>query len=312
MDDLLYLAIPLFLALLGLEQALLYRAQRAGRDVRGARREDTLASLAMGVGNVLISGSVKVFLLAAYLWLYEHRLFDLGTGPAVWVLLFFAEDCTYYWWHRASHEVRFLWAAHVNHHSSEYYNYSTALRQSYTTPFTVPWFYWWLPLAGFHPLMIFTQVAISLLYQFWIHTETIDRLPRWFEAIFNTPSHHRVHHGANVEYLDRNHGGILILWDRLFGSFEPERARVRYGLTRNLRTYNPLRIAFHEWAALGRDLARASTWRARLGALFAAPGWSPDGTTKTSRQLRAEQDAERCRLAGVPDALAPNAPGLAS
>lgn len=312
MDDLLYLAIPLFLALLGLEQALLYRAQRAGRDVRGARREDTLASLAMGVGNVLISGSVKVFLLAAYLWLYEHRLFDLGAGPAVWVLLFFVEDCTYYWWHRASHEVRFLWAAHVNHHSSEYYNYSTALRQSYTTPFTVPLFYWWLPLVGFHPLMIFTQVAISLLYQFWIHTETIDRLPRWFEAIFNTPSHHRVHHGANVEYLDRNHGGILILWDRLFGSFEPERARVRYGLTRNVRTYNPLRIAFHEWAALGRDLARASTWHARLGALFAAPGWSPDGTTKTSRQLRAEQDAERRRLAGVPDALAPNAPGLAS
>ncbi|MCL4686916.1 sterol desaturase family protein [Myxococcota bacterium] len=312
MDDLLYLAIPLFLALLGLEQALLYRAQRAGRDVRGARREDTLASLAMGVGNVLISASVKVFLLAAYLWLYEHRLFDLGAGPAVWVLLFFVEDCTYYWWHRASHEVRFLWAAHVNHHSSEYYNYSTALRQSYTTPFTVPLFYWWLPLVGFHPLMIFTQVAISLLYQFWIHTETIDRLPRWFEAIFNTPSHHRVHHGANVEYLDRNHGGILILWDRLFGSFEPERARVRYGLTRNVRTYNPLRIAFHEWAALGRDLARASTWHARLGALFAAPGWSPDGTTKTSRQLRAEQDAERRRLAGVPDALAPNAPGLAS
>jgi sterol desaturase/sphingolipid hydroxylase (fatty acid hydroxylase superfamily) len=311
-DDILYLAIPLFLALLGLEQALLYRAQRAGRDVRGARREDTLASLAMGVGNVLISGSVKVFLLAAYLWLYEHRLFELGAGPAVWVLLFFAEDFTYYWWHRASHEVRFLWAAHVNHHSSEYYNYSTALRQSYTTPFTVPLFYWWLPLAGFHPLMIFTQVAISLLYQFWIHTETIDRLPRWFEAVFNTPSHHRVHHGANVEYLDRNHGGILILWDRLFGSFEPERARVRYGLTRNLRTYNPLRIAFHEWAALGRDFARAATWRARLGAIFAAPGWSPDGTTKTSRQLRAARDSERCRVAGVPDALAPDAPGLAS
>lgn len=312
MDIVLYLAMPLFLVLLALEYTLLRRAQRAGRDVRGARREDTAASLAMGVGNVIVSGGFKVVLLGAYLWLYEHRIFDLGTGPAVWVLLFFVEDLTYYWWHRASHEVRFLWAAHVNHHSSEYYNYSTALRQSYTTPFTVPLFYWWLPLVGFHPLMIFTQIAISLLYQFWIHTETIGRMPRWFEAVFNTPSHHRVHHGANVEYLDRNHGGILIIWDRLFGSFEPERARVRYGLTSNLHTYNPLRIAFHEWAALGRDLARAPTWRARLGAVFAAPGWSPDGTTKTARQLRAARDAERRRLAGAADGLAPAAPGLPS
>ena len=312
MDIVLYLAMPLFLVLLALEFALLRRAQRAGRDVRGARREDTAASLAMGVGNVIVSGSFKVVLLGAYLWLYEHRIFDLGTGPAVWVLLFFAEDFTYYWWHRASHEVRFLWAAHVNHHSSEYYNYSTALRQSYTTPFTVPLFYWWLPLVGFHPLMIFTQIAISLLYQFWIHTETVGRMPRWFEAVFNTPSHHRVHHGANVEYLDRNHGGILILWDRLFGSFEPERARVRYGLTSNLHTYNPLRIAFHEWAALGRDLARAPDGRARLGVLFAAPGWSWDGSTKTARQLRAARDAEMRRMAGEPGALAADAPGLAS
>jgi sterol desaturase/sphingolipid hydroxylase (fatty acid hydroxylase superfamily) len=202
------------------------------------------------------------------------------------VLLFFAEDFTYYWWHRASHEVRLLWAAHENHHSSEYFNYSTALRQSYTTPFTVPLFYWWLPLAGFHPLMIFTQISLSLVYQFWIHTELIGRMPRAFEAVFNTPSHHRVHHGANLEYLDRNHAGILIVWDRLFGSFEPERARVRYGLTKNIRSWNPLRIAFHEWAAMLRDAALARGWRARIGFLLEAPGWSPDGSTLTAKQLR--------------------------
>jgi sterol desaturase/sphingolipid hydroxylase (fatty acid hydroxylase superfamily) len=311
-NTLLYWAFPVFLALLALELAFLRRARREGRDVVGARREDTAASLAMGLGNVIVSAGVKGALLLGYFWLWEHRIFDLGTGIAAWVLLFFAEDFTYYWWHRASHEVRFLWAAHVNHHSSEYYNYSTALRQSYTTPFTVPLFYWWLPLVGFHPLMVLTQITISLLYQFWIHTELVGRMPRWFEFVFNTPSHHRVHHGTNIEYLDRNHGGILILWDRLFGSFEPERARVRYGLTNSIHTWNPLRIAFHEWAALGRDFARATTWRDRLGALFAAPGWSPDGATQTARQMRAARDAEQRRLAGAADGLTPDAPGLPS
>ena len=289
MDAIVYYAIPLFVTLLVLEQALLRRARREGRDLRGVRREDTWASLAMGGGNVVVAAAVHGATLGLYFWLYERRLFEPGTGASAWVLLFFAEDFTYYWWHRASHEVRLLWAAHENHHSSEYFNYSTALRQSYTTPFTVPLFYWWLPLAGFHPLMIFTQISLSLLYQFWIHTELVGRMPRAFEAVFNTPSHHRVHHGANVEYLDRNHAGILIVWDRLFGSFEPERARVRYGLTKNIHTWNPLRIAFHEWASMLRDAACASGWRARVGYLLAAPGWSPDGSTLTAKQLRAQE-----------------------
>jgi sterol desaturase/sphingolipid hydroxylase (fatty acid hydroxylase superfamily) len=285
-QPLLYYAFPAFVVLLVLELAFLRRARREGRDVRGARRADTWASLAMGVANVVIGAAIGGAVFAAYLWLYEHRLFEIGTGVRAWVALFFVEDFTYYWWHRASHEVRLLWAAHENHHSSEYFNYSTALRQSWTTPFTVPLFYWWLPLLGFHPLMILTQISVSLIYQFWIHTELIGRMPRWFEAVFNTPSHHRVHHGANVEYLDRNHGGILIVWDRLFGTFEPERARVRYGLTKNIHTWNPLRIAFHEWAAMGRDVAGARGWRARLGTLFAPPGWSPDGSSLTANQLR--------------------------
>lgn len=286
-QPLVYYAFPAFVALLVLELVLLRRARGAGRDVRGARRADTWASLAMGAGSVVVSAAIGGAVFAGYFWLYEHRLFELGTGPWAWALLFFAEDFTYYWWHRASHEVRFLWAAHENHHSSEYFNYSTALRQSYTTPFTVPLFYWWLPLAGFHPWMVLTQISISLIYQFWIHTELIGRLPGWFEAVVNTPSHHRVHHGANVEYLDRNHAGILIVWDRLFGTFEPERARVRYGLTKPIHTWNPLRIAFHEWADLLRDAARARGWRARLGFLLAPPGWSPDGSTLTAAQLRA-------------------------
>ena len=131
-------------------------------------------------------------------------------------------------------------------------------------------FWWPLALLGFHPLMILTQQAVSLLYQFWIHTRTIDRLGP-LEWVLNTPSHHRVHHGANPEYLDRNYGGILIIWDRLFGSFEPERAPVRYGLVHNIETHNPLRIAFHEWAAMLRDARKARGWRARLRQLLGRP-----------------------------------------
>lgn len=286
MVPLVFYAFPVFVLLLVVELAFVRRARREGRDVRGALRADTWASLAMGAGNVVIAAAIGGAVAALYFWLYDRRLFEIGTGLRAWLLLFVAEDFTYYWWHRVSHEVRLLWAAHENHHSSEYFNYSTALRQSYTTPFTVPLFYWWLPLAGFHPLMILTQISISLIYQFWIHTELIGRLPRWFEAVFNTPSHHRVHHGANLEYLDRNHGGILIVWDRLFGTFEPERARVRYGLTRNIHTWNPLRIAFHEWAAMLRAAARARGLRAKLATLFAPPGWSPDGSTLAAHQLR--------------------------
>jgi sterol desaturase/sphingolipid hydroxylase (fatty acid hydroxylase superfamily) len=183
--------------------------------------------------------------------------------------------------------VRLLWAAHENHHSSQRFNLSTALRQSWTTPFTTLPCYAVLPLLGFHPLMVATEVSVSLLYQFWIHTERIERLPRWYELVFNTPSHHRVHHGANVEYLDRNHGGILILWDRLFGTFEPERARVRYGLTKNIDSFNPFRIAFHELVSMLRAARRATSWREAAGYLLRPPGWSPDGSSRTAAELQA-------------------------
>jgi sterol desaturase/sphingolipid hydroxylase (fatty acid hydroxylase superfamily) len=184
--------------------------------------------------------------------------------------------------------VRLFWAAHVNHHSSQYFNLSTALRQPWFTPITGPIF--WLPLAllGFPPAMILTAEAISLIYQFWIHTEVVKKLPRPIEWLFNTPSHHRVHHGKNVAYLDRNHGGVLIVWDRLFGTFAPESPAdpVRYGITHDLGTFNPLRIATHEFAAIARDVLGATSARAALGYLFAPPGWSADGSSLTAGQLR--------------------------
>lgn len=304
MVPIVYFAVPGFVALVLIERAWLRRAARAGvattppidarapaspaarRDLRGTLDRDTRASLEMGLGNVAISALVQIPTFGLYAWLWNHRLFDPGTGLAAFALLFFVEDFVYYAWHRASHEIRGLWAAHVNHHSSEYFNLSTALRQSWTTPFTVPLFYAVLPLAGFSPGMIATQISISLIYQFWIHTEAIDRLPRPFEAIFNTPSHHRVHHGTNAAYLDRNHGGILIVWDRLFGTFEPERERVVYGLTKNLATFSPIRIAFHDWIELFRAVLRPAPLATRLAYVFAPPGWSPDGSTKTAAELR--------------------------
>src|SRR5271157_3180759 len=241
MPDLSLLAAPGYLALLSLEALLAARLGRASYEAR-----DTAASLAMGVGNALITLAMQGATLGAFFFAYNHRLFELGTGPLAWLLLFVAEDLVYYGWHRASHEVRILWAAHENHHSSQHFNLSTALRQSWTTPFTVLPFWVVLPLLGFHPWMVLTMSSISLIYQFWIHTEFIDRMGP-FEWIFNTPSHHRVHHGANVQYLDRNHGGILIVWDRMFGTFEPEDERVVYGLTINIDTFNPARIGTHEY-----------------------------------------------------------------
>ena len=271
-----FYAIPAFFLTMFLEW-LWFRRERQlwnGAPAAGYAGRDTLASLAMGLGNVAIAGVVKLGTVAIWSGLHALAPVKLPNAWWVWVLLFFADDLCYYAFHRASHEVRLFWAAHVNHHSSQHYNLSTALRQSWTTPITGIPFWLPLPLLGFEPWMILTQQAISLLYQYWLHTESIGRMG-WLEKIINTPSHHRVHHGSNVEYLDRNHGGILIVWDKLFGTFEPERAPVRYGLTKNIGSFNPLVIAFHEIAAIARDVRKAHGLREALGYVFGPPGWSP-------------------------------------
>ncbi len=273
-------AIPVFIAALLLERWL---AKRRGRDLY--ERRDMWTSLAMGVGSVVIGIAWGVAAVPIYRFCFEHRFLDLGEGPAVFVAALVADDFAYYWFHRLHHEVRVLWASHVPHHSSQRYNLSTALRQSWTPMTGLP-FYAPLALLGFEPLLIVTVHSINLLYQFWIHTELIDKLGP-LEWVFNTPSHHRVHHGSNVQYLDRNYAGILIVWDRLFGSFEPEREPVRFGLTKNIATYSPLRVAFDEFVAAFRAALRPGSLRARLGYLFAPPGWSPDGTSLTATQMRA-------------------------
>ncbi len=280
------LATPLFIIAM-IAEILLARFGRAR-----ARYEprDTATSLLMGLGRNVSAIATAGLVAAASLFVYRHRLTTIPTGAVwAWAALFLLEDLTYYGFHRLSHERRIWWAAHVNHHTSQHYNLSTALRQTWTGGIAGTWVMW-LPLAwlGFSPAMIATQQGISLVYQFWIHTETIGRLPAPIEAVFNTPSHHRVHHARNPRYLDRNYAGILIVWDRMFGTFEPERADEppRYGVVKNLGDFNLLRVAFHEWVAIGADVLKARSPAHALAYVFGPPGWSPDGTRETSAQIR--------------------------
>jgi sterol desaturase/sphingolipid hydroxylase (fatty acid hydroxylase superfamily) len=205
--------------------------------------------------------------------LFERSPLDLGTGAWAWGAAILGWDFIYYWNHRASHESRWLWAVHVVHHSSERYNLSTALRQPVAEGVTLSVPYGLLALAGVRPGLIEQARGINLLYQFWIHTEAIQKLG-WVEKVFNTPSHHRVHHGSNRQYLDRNHGSILIVWDHLFGTFEEEDERVVYGLTKNIDSYHPVTIAGHEWVDLAEDVASAQTWRDRWFFVLRRPGWA--------------------------------------
>ena len=285
LPDLLIVAIPAFVALVAAEWWWLRRAGRS-YDWR-----DGLASMSMGLGMTasdVLMGAVSFGILMMF---WQVRLFDLGAGPLVLIGIVAIVDFKYYWTHRLAHTIRWLWMAHVVHHSSEAYNLTTALRQPWTNHvtgavlFNAP-----LVLLGFHPLVVAFGSGVNLLYQFWVHTEVIGRMPRWFEAVFNTPSHHRVHHARNPRYLDRNYGSILIVWDKLFGTYQEERADEPcvFGTVAPLGTYDPVRIAFGELAAISRDVtARGLSVRERLAYALARPGWSHDGSQKTSAQIKA-------------------------
>jgi sterol desaturase/sphingolipid hydroxylase (fatty acid hydroxylase superfamily) len=298
-------AVPVFVITIVAEIILArFRKARAVYEVR-----DTAASLSMGLGSQIAGLLTAGVIGVAILWVYEHRLFSLPMNAWwAWVAVFFLEDLTYYWFHRLSHERRFWWASHVNHHTSQHYNLGTALRQTWTGGVAGTWLLW-MPLIffGFPPAMVAIQKGISLVYQYWIHTEAIRRFPRWFEAVFNTPSHHRVHHARNPRYLDANYAGILIIWDRMFGTYIPERddEPCRYGVVHNLGDFNILRVAFHEWMAIGKDLAGSRSIREVVGYLFGPPGWSPDGSRDTSATLKAKWLArEAAAPPAVPEQIA--------
>ncbi|MEU6560072.1 sterol desaturase family protein [Nocardia nova] len=274
MFDLIAHAIPVFVFCLIAEAVSFHFLP--DDDELGYRFRDATTSVVMGLGNVVVNIGWKLVVLTVFAAAYLITPLHLSAAnPLTWIALFFADDFAYYWYHRTHHTVRLFWASHVVHHSSEFYNLSTALRQPWTPFSSLPY---WIPLAllGFPPWMILLQQSISLVYQFFIHTERVGTLWRPIEWVFNTPSHHRVHHGSNDRYLDRNYGGILIGWDRLFGTFEPESERVRYGLTKNIGTFNPVRVATHEFTAIWSDLVTARSWRDRWGYLLRGPGWAPD------------------------------------
>lgn len=270
--DLIVYAIPFFAVSVIIEGIIIAR-----KNPRSYLIKDALASISMGLGNVGIGFISKLLVIFVITFLYENfRLSTLPFAWWTWLIVLFADDFCYYWAHRFGHESRLFWASHIVHHSSQRYNLSTALRQTWTGGFFTFIFYLILPILGFHPLMIFTQMAISLLYQYWIHTELINKMPRWFEAIMNTPSHHRVHHGSNPIYLDKNYAGIFIIWDKLFKTFQPElpSEKVKYGLTKNIQSFNPVYIAFHEWIAIGKDVLNPNySFRKKLGCVFKGPSW---------------------------------------
>lgn len=244
---------------------------------RGLARAARRVASSAGPGAVAAGG-----LAVATTWahrtagrrLWEKRVFaDKGDGPLAVLGAVAAWDFIYYWNHRFAHESRWLWAMHVVHHSSERYNLSTALRQPVADALTVSVPYGLLALLGYRPEVIETARGVNLLYQFWVHTEAIRSIGP-LEKVLNSPSAHRVHHGSNRQYLDRNHGSILIIWDRLFGTYEPEDEEVTYGLTRNIDSFNLARIASHEWTDILRDVHRSSTWGDRLGFVLRGPGWA--------------------------------------
>ena len=280
------IAVPGFVALVVLEVVL----TRFGWAKGSYETRDTATSLLMGFGST-VAGLLLAWLgVGLIYWVYQFHLVDIGFQWWAIAIAFVLDDLVYYWVHRIGHRSRFFWASHVVHHSSQHYNLSTALRQTWTGELN-GLIALKLPLAfiGFHPTVLLFVGGLNLVYQFWIHTEAIGRFPRWIEAVFNTPSHHRVHHGRDAHYLDANYAGVFIIWDKLFGSFVPEQDELplHYGLVKNLGTFNPLRVAFHEFIGIAQDITKPGlSLRQRLAYLFAPPGWSHDGSRMTSNDIK--------------------------
>jgi len=268
MSDWILLALAPVSLLFVAAEAWYWRRRRAVYSLR-----DTVSNACLALMHQGADALAGLLVLVVYSWVHQYRLFDLPASGWTIAALFVAQDFFYYGFHRASHRVRWMWASHVTHHSSERLNLSTAFRQSLTHPISGMWLFW-LPLAwiGFAPKHVVAVVAINLAFQFFVHTEAVGRLG-WLELLFNTPSHHRVHHARNPKYIDRNFAGVLIVWDKLFGTFVEEEPAVprEYGIVKPIRTHNPITLTFHEWAAMLRDGRRPQPWRSRWRQLFGAP-----------------------------------------
>lgn len=265
------LSIPIFFILMGIELLI----ERVSHQ-KLYRLNDTVANLSCGITSQLSGLFMRIFAIGVYVVLFENfALFTLTPNWFYWLMLFLLADMAYYWAHRMSHEINLFWGGHVVHHQSEEYNLSVALRQS---SFQVVWtFAFSLPLAiiGFDPIHFALMSALITLYQFWIHTELINKMG-WFEYIFNTPSHHRVHHGRNPKYIDKNHAGTLIIWDKIFGTFQQEEERPTYGITKPINSWNPIWANVSHYADMSNDLKRIPSLTDKVKYLFKKPGWLPE------------------------------------
>ncbi|MGB5325015.1 MAG: sterol desaturase family protein [Pseudomonadales bacterium] len=259
---------PIFLLFIGWE----YRRQREKYNI-----PDSIANAGLALMHQGSDALALIILMPLFNWIYTHRLFEIEFTAASIALAFVVQDFLYYWFHKASHHIHWFWAAHVVHHSSTRLNFSTAFRQSITYPVAGMWLFWTpMMLLGFDPHTVFAVVALNLAYQFFVHTQTEGKLG-WLEKIFNTPSHHRVHHAVNEKYIDRNFGGVLIIWDKLFGTFvqEDPDEPCRYGIRGQIHTNNVLTISFHQWLHMLRSTAKAKGIGNKFSALFGYPTHEP-------------------------------------
>ena len=234
---------------------------------------DTLCTIGLLSGNIIVAFAIKGMVLAFHIYLYQFRVFDfVNQIPiwALWIITFISIDLVFYVYHRISHRIRFLWAIHLSHHSSEEMNFAVSFRQAWFGPISKIPFFMVLPLLGFDPTIIAVAGVISTLWGIVGHTQVIGKLGP-LEWIFNTPSHHRVHHGSNKQYIDKNYGNLLIIWDRLFGTFEPEDEKVKFGLVNNVNTFNPVKVTFMAWMSMINDLKQKNSFIEIIKVIFGPP-----------------------------------------
>lgn len=279
------ISIPIYTIVIGIEILYSFLKHKGFYSTKGILSNLYLTSLNLSL-DVLVRGICLAVLW--YFYQFKFTAIDKSIHPILyWSVLVLAEDFMFYWMHRVDHYCRFFWAVHVTHHSSEEFNLTVGFRSSVFQPLYR--FVWFIPIAlvGFDPLDIMFMYAATQIYGILIHTKTIGKLGP-LEWVLSTPSHHRVHHASNIKYLDKNMGMILIIWDRVFGTFAKEEEEVVYGLTTNIKTYNPITMVFHEWKAIYEDLNKQTSFKNKIMYVFGPPGWSHDGSRKTSSQLRAE------------------------
>ncbi|MEI6263466.1 MAG: sterol desaturase family protein [Sphingobacteriia bacterium] len=283
---LILISTPIYVFIIGLEIVLSHLQHRKNYSLK-----DTITNTYLMILNGGIDLLFRLIYLVVLQYFYAHAFIHIETAIAYWLILLLAEDFLYYWLHRFDHQIRLFWAVHVTHHSSQLMNFTVGFRSSVFQPLYR--FIYFIPLAllGFRPIDILFIYAATQIWGIFVHTELIHKMG-WMELIFVTPSHHRVHHGSNPLYLDKNMGMFLIVWDKLFGTFQAELSSqeyqpIQYGLTSNLNSQNPLKVIFHEWASIWKDITqRDINWQARWKYLFGPPGWSHDGSRKTSNELR--------------------------